>query len=97
MQIDKYCVQGRKGHKEEEQETRTCVKAQKYAETLPPRKLCRLGVRRKAKGQTGKMAKPMPRGLSVLHSGACVSSTLYLRVEPMEDLKQGSDISRLNF
>lgn len=45
----------------------------------------------------GKMAKPMSRGLSVLHSGACISSTLYLRVEPMEDLKQGSDISRLNF
>ena len=45
----------------------------------------------------GKMAKPMSRGLSGLHSGACISSTLYLRVEPMEDLKQGSDISRLNF
>ena len=52
MQIHKYSEQGRKGHKEEEEETRTRVKAQKYEETPPSRQLCRLGVRRKAKGQT---------------------------------------------
>ena len=45
----------------------------------------------------GRWQSPCPEGLSALHSGVCISSTLYLRVEPMEDLKQGSDISRLNF
>lgn len=97
MQIHKYSEQGEKVTRRRKRKQEH-VHAQKHEETLPSRQPCRLGVRRKAKGQTWKTAKPTSRGLSVLHSEVCISSTLSLPEGRAHGrLKAGSDISRRSF